>query len=678
MAQDPYRYFRVEAPELLDQLARGAMDLEKAEHGAEPVARLLRLAHTLKGAARVVKQVEIADLAHEIEDVLAPLRDASGGAARDHVDAILGRLDAIGGHVGALAPATAPVSDPGAARTEAALRGADAAELDALVDGVGEARVGLALLRRKLELLSDARVLADALAERAPSGHGRDAARHGAGGSAAAPALAADLRAGLGDLQRGLTSTVDRIERDLRQVRVAAERLRLASAGTLFNALERTARDTAQALGKKVRFEGRGGEVRMDAHVVGAIQSALVQLVRNAVAHGIEPPGARAGKPAEGYIQLTVARRGRHTAISCRDDGAGVDLEAVKRAARRKGILPAGAASRSTEALLDLLLIGGISTSEAVTGVSGRGVGLDVVRETAERLGGRASIRSEAGQGTTVELLLPLSVTSIEVLLLESDGGRTAIPLDVVKRVVRLQAADVARSAEGETVFHDGEAIPFAALSALLGAATPAHGSRPRSAVIVDGDGASAAVGIERVLGMATVVPHPLPELAPHAPLVAGVALDEDGVPQLVLDADQIVRRARRAGAAPDERQPAPQPLLVVDDSLTTRMLEQSILESAGYLVQTAKSGEEALEFARRERPALFLVDVEMPGMDGFAFIEQVRRDPDLRETPAILVTSRSSPEDRRRGEEVGAQGFIVKSEFDQAEFLQGVRRLVR
>jgi len=678
MAQDPYRYFRVEARELLDQLARGALDLERAEHAAEPVARLLRLAHTLKGAARVVKQVEIADLAHQIEDVLTPLRDSAVAAAREHVDAILGQLDAIGGHVAALAAPTAPASDPGAERTEAALRRADAAELDALLDGVGEVRVELALLRRRLGDLDDARALAEALAERGPARLARAAARdRGDALDGASQALAGELRTGLGHLQRGLASSVDRIERDLRQVRAAAERLRLTPAGALFNALERTARDAAQALGKQIRFEGRGGEMRMDAHATGAIQGALVQLVRNAAAHGIEAPDARGGKAVEGRIRVTIARRGRHTSICCEDDGGGVDLEAVRRAARRKGVLPAGAANPSADTLLGLLLTGGISTSEAVSGVSGRGVGLDVVRETAERLGGRVAVRSEPGRGTTVELLLPLSVSSVEALLVESGGGRVAIPLDAVRRVVRLQPSDVARSADGETVFHDGQAIPFAELSGLLGAEARACGSRPRSAVIVDGGGALAAIGIERPLGTGAVVPHPLPELAPPTPLVAGVALDEEGAPQLVLDADRLVESARRAGAAPDEPPPPARPLLVVDDSLTTRMLEQSILESAGYSVQTAKSGEEGLEIARRERPALLLVDVEMPGMDGFAFIEQVRRDPELRETPAILVTSRASAEDRRRGDEVGAQGYIVKGEFDQTGFLQGVRRLV-
>ncbi|CAN7361550.1 response regulator [Phenylobacterium sp. LjRoot225] len=677
MAQDPYRYFRVEARELLDQLLRGALDLEKAEQGAEPVSRLLRLAHTLKGAARVVKQAEIAGLAHEIEDVLEPLRDTSAAADREHVEAIFGRLDALGGHVEALAIPAAPVSDDNKEPREAGPRSADTAELDALLDGVGEVRVELALLRRKLERLGDARILAEALTDSAPARRGREAVRDGGGVASAAHLLAAELRTDLGDLQRGLDSSLDRIERDLSQVRTAAERLRMAPARVLFNALERTARDAALALGKQIRFEGRGGETRMDAHVIGAVQGALVQLVRNAAAHGVEPPDGRAGKPKEGSIRLTIARRGRCTAISCEDDGAGVDLEAVRRAARRKGVLPAGAASPSAETLLDLLLTGGVSTAQAVSGVAGRGVGLDVVRETAERLGGQVSIRSETGQGTTVELLLPLSVSSVEALLVESGGGAAAIPLDAVRRVVRLQAADVARSAQGETVLHDGQAIPFAPLSALLGAKARAYGARPQSAVVVDGDGALAAIGVERPLGMAAVVPHPLPDLAPPSALVAGVALDEDGAPQLVLDIDNLVRAARHAGGAPDEPRPLPRPLLVVDDSLTTRMLEQSILETAGYRVQTAKSGEEGLEAARRERPALLLVDVEMPGMDGFTFIEQVRGDPDLRETPAILVTSRASPEDRRRGEEVGAQGYIVKGEFDQTGFLLSVRRLV-
>ena len=170
---------------------------------------------------------------------------------------------------------------------------------------------------------------------------------------------------------------------------------------------------------------------------------------------------------------------------------------------------------------------------------------------------------------------------------------------------------------------------------------------------------------------------RPLSDLVPVAPVVAGASLDEEGNPQLLLDPDALVAEAGRVAAVQPEPETRSMPVLVIDDSLTTRMLERSILESAGYEVDVATSGEEALDMARRRRYALFLVDVEMPGMDGYAFIERANADPVLAGVPSILVTSRTSPEDHRRGEEVGAHAYVVKSEFDQSDLLKRIRELV-
>ena len=197
------------------------------------------------------------------------------------------------------------------------------------------------------------------------------------------------------------------------------------------------------------------------------------------------------------------------------------------------------------------------------------------------------------------------------------------------------------------------------------------------SAVIVQGRTGVAAFSVDRILGTAHVVMRPLPKLTPAAGVVAGAALDAVGDPLLVLDPDSLVAGAQRASAAAVEATPARLSVLVVDDSLTTRMLEQSILESAGFDVDLATSGEEGLAKARATRYALFLVDVEMPGIDGFTFIERIRADPDLRDIPSVLVTSRNSPEDRQRAHDVGARAYVVKNEFDQGVLLERIRTLV-
>ena len=371
MPQDPHRYFRVEARELADQLGKAVLDLEKGP-APDLVARLLRLAHTLKGAARIVKCREIADQAHEVEEILAPLRDSTSPVPRDRIDALLRFLDDIGGRVAALAaPSGAEGATPSPLQTEEAFRTvrADVAEVDELLDGVAEAHSQLGPLRASLATAEQARRLAELLADRmdAPGTRGaRGAGREASGDSARS--MAEELGALSRGLERGLASGVEKIDRELRQVRDAAERMRLVPAGSLFTSLERTARDAAQVLGKRVVFEGRGGDVRLDAHVLGAIQGALVQLVRNSVAHGIEPERDRAaaGKPPEGRVTLDVARRGRRVVFTGSDDGRGVDLEAVRHVVQRKGLLSAETRRLGPEDLLRRLLKGGISTSGAV------------------------------------------------------------------------------------------------------------------------------------------------------------------------------------------------------------------------------------------------------------------------------------------------------------------------
>ena len=683
MAKDAFRYFRVEARELLEQLGAGVLDLEKQAGPTQAlVPRLLRLAHTLKGAARVVKQPEIANWAHAIEDALVPWRETTEAVTRECIDRVLARLDQISTQVATLVPPVdAASASPARPVPEEAVRTlrTEVAEVDALLDGIGQTHAQITALRRSGERIAGAGALARRLLDQLVPRRGADNARQGSA-THQARALAAELQALVGGLEQGLVASIDQVDRELRQLRDAAEQLRLIPAEALFTALERSARDAAQTLDKRVLFEGRGGAVRLDAQVLGAVQGALLQAVRNAVAHGIEAPGARqaAGKPLEGRLTLEVTRRGQHVVFSCRDDGAGIDVDAVRRSAQRKGLPVAATNALGVDALLQLLLRGGLSTAGTVTEVAGRGVGLDVVRATAERLGGEVSMRTAAGQGTTLELRVPLSLAGLDALVVEAAGTAVAIPLDAVRRTLRLAPQDVARSAQGDTIVYEGRVIPCVGLSQLLDGAAVASPRRHWSAVIVEGGAALVAIGVDRLLAPAKLVLRPMPELAPASLLVAGASLDVEGNPQLVLDAEALVLAVQRAGAPARSAEAARAAVLVVDDSLTTRMLEQSILESAGYTVHAAVSGEEALEQARRQAYALFLVDVEMPGMDGFTFIERTRADPALRDVPAILVTSRSSAQDRQRGRDVGAQAYVVKSEFAQTEFLEQVRQLVR
>ncbi|WP_158922721.1 response regulator [Acidisphaera sp. S103] len=678
MAADPYRYFRLEARELLDQCAQTVLELEKGGPAATLVQQLLRLVHTLKGAARVVRQAGIADGAHAIEDALAPLRDATAGVTRDALGPILDHLDSIDHQLRMLSPVEPVASAAANSLPDEPWRAvrADVVEMDMVLDGVAETHGLLTRLRDAERGLEQAQRLAEVLKAQLA------VQRHHGGASERLLAIADELQRKVGTVERGLGSTVDQMDRELQQLRDAAERLRLVPAGSLFTVLERTALDAARTLGKQVKFRAEGDEMRLDSHMLGAIQSALIQLIRNAVAHGIEAADVRrrAGKPEIGDVGISISRRGRRVVFECRDDGGGLDLESIRRVASRRGVSGPDVRHADASALVQLLLRGGITTSETVTEVSGRGIGLDVVRAAIERLGGEVVVRTERGWGTVFELVVPSSLAALEVLIVEAGGsGAIAIPLDAVRGTVRIGAGDILPSAPGTAVLYGQQAVTFMALSTILGGAHQSVRDRSSMVLLAGADGL-AAIGVDRLLGTANLVVRPLPDNLHVSAVVAGVAFDAEGNPQLILDPDGIVSAVRHSAPGSSDIVPATARtrILVIDDSLTTRMLEQSILESAGYEVDVALSAEEGLKAAHRTRYALFLVDVEMPGMDGFTFVEQVRADPALHEIPAILVTSRAAPEDLQRGRAVGSQGYMIKSEFDQSRLLALIKPLVR
>lgn len=669
MADDPYKYFRIEARELVESLGKGVLELEK---GASPdvVGRILRHAHTLKGAARVVRQTAIADRAHSIEDLLAPLRDTETRPDAARVTSMLNLIDDIATQLAAIALPGEPVSAVPIRDEIPLVVRAELGEMDALLDGLLETNARIGALREPTQQLDKAQKLVDVLAAFGSDTTARDLEKR--------QAVIEELRNVVRRSHRELNVGLDHASRELAQVRETAEQLRLIPVASVFTMLERTARDAAQALSKQVTFEARGGEVRLDAHVVAVIQGALVQLVRNAVAHGIEGERERlaARKPSAGRVVIDVARRGKRALFTCRDDGRGLDLDAIRRAAKARGSTVPETADAA--ALLSLLLRGGITTTSKVTEVAGRGIGLDVLRVAVEKLGGEVRIETSPNLGTTFEINVPVSLASVEALVVDAAGANAALPLDAVRACRRLMESEVSRTAHSENVMHGGAMIPIVRLASLLRRERAARHRGTCVAIVVEAGGRLAAVAVDRVLGTMPVIVRSVPESVGVDRIVVGAAFDPLGNPELVLDPEELVAAAHRERVIelPEARRATS--VLVIDDSVTTRMLEQSILESAGYHVDTAVSGEEGLDAARRKRYALFLVDVEMPGIDGFTFVERIRADANLKDIPAILVTSRSAAADRMRGEQVGAQGYIVKSEFDQADLLARIEHLVR
>jgi two-component system chemotaxis sensor kinase CheA len=613
---DPYRYFRIEAGELVGALDQGLLDLE-ARADPEALGRVLRHAHTLKGAARIVKHATLARLAHELEDVLAPLRGqpAPAGALVARAVALVAEMTREVAALTAPAPVVAPVAAPAAAPADdlaiaaAVLGRIDGGMLDHVIGELDEAHAVLAALRR------------------------------------AHPEL--------GELELA--------GRELAAARRGTEQLRLQPAGAMFRALERTARDAGHDAGKEVELVATGRELRIEARVLAGLQGALVQLVRNAVAHGLEPAAERraAGKPAAGRIAIELRLRGDRVTVRCEDDGRGIDLAAVRALARARGETELG-----DDALIARLLRGGLSTrSGEVTPLAGRGVGLDVVSAAARSLGGTVQVQTRVGRGTAIAIDVPFTLSALATLVVAIGDRSIAIPRGPVQRVVGVPPEVVRAGA-----LADGVAV--AALTRVLGYPAAA----PRAAVVLRVGDAIAAIAVDRVCGFEDAVVRPLPADIPVDPVIRGLALDDAGRPRPVLEPAAVI--AQVLGLPPEPAvEVAPRlPVLVVDDSLTSRMLEQSILEAAGYEVDVAASAELGLARFAERRYGLCLVDVEMPGMDGFGFVASVRGHSAV---PIVMVTSRDAPADRARGRAAGAQGYLIKGTLDPNELLALVGRLL-
>ena len=458
--------------------------------------------------------------------------------------------------------------------------------------------------------------------------------------------------------------------------------LRMVSASLALEPLRRAVREVAGRTGKEVDLSLSGGEIRLDRRVVDEIRDPLLHLVRNAVDHGIEPPGVRerSGKPPRGQLRVQVELRGTRVGVSVEDDGAGLDVKAVRAAAVRRGVVGAEAADRMTDSeAAQLIFHPGLSTAASVTEISGRGVGLDVVKDTAQRLQGTVSVSYELGRWTRFELEVPLSLSASAALLVKLGRDVTALPADTVARVLLLRNGDIGTVAGRATVRVGSAQLPYASLSAVLGlsgGAAPARG-RLKPALLVAVGGRRVVLGVEEVLGQQELVVSPLGSRLARVPHLAGAAVLDDGRVIGVLAAGELLRRVSPAGEVAHTPAPRRPRVLVADDSLTTRSVMKSLLEIAGFAVLGAADGEEAWQLFITEGAQVVVTDVQMPRLNGFDLTRRIKADPFLRSTPVVLITSLDSPQDRALGLEAGADGYLVKREVERGKLLELVRQLL-
>jgi two-component system chemotaxis sensor kinase CheA len=457
--------------------------------------------------------------------------------------------------------------------------------------------------------------------------------------------------------------------------------LRVVPFGSLEPALDRTAQDAAAAVGKPAALWLRGGAIEIDRRVRDGLREPLLHLLRNAVDHGLEAPDARAraGKPAVGRVEIVASLAGRDLCITVEDDGGGIDEGAVRAAASARGALVDPAAS-STE-LFSLLYEPGFTTRAVVTPLSGRGVGLDVVRQRVAEMHGRVEVESRPGRGARFTLTVPFDLSIVRGLLVRAGGVPFVIVTTAIVRLSRIAAADI-RAASGRLYMQDPSGlVPLADLDAVLGLSLHARATTddgPRPCVLLAAGDRRVALRVDALIEERDVVIRPLGARVRRAAFVSGATVIGDGEVALVLDVADLVRLSRPAQSLEAVAAPRRKRVLVVDDSVTTRQLERSILEAAGYEVAVARDGQEAWEqLTADEAFDLVVSDVEMPRLDGFQLVARVRADTRTARLPVVLVSARDGAADHHRAVEVGASAYVVKGGFDQEALLDILEQLL-
>ena len=510
-----------------------------------------------------------------------------------------------------------------------------------------------------------------------------------------------NLRTSLTQLT-GLVRNFDSDSRRMAQVMAdlqdGVRRIRMLPISTVFETFPRMVRDTARAVAKEVNLVIKGGENEVDRTILEQVKAPLVHLLRNAVDHGLESPEARvaAGKPRQGTVSLTAAQRGANLQVEVSEDGSGIDVRKVRDSAVRKGLLtPEAAAAMSDQEAMWLIFRPGFSTKATVTDLSGRGVGLDVVRENVEGLGGMIDVKSELGQGTTFTLTLPMSVATTLVMIVECGSRRFALPVTNVLRIMQVDPSKVGQLRGRAAIDFEGRPIALTHLADALnmndGPTTAKPAESTVQALIVGSADKRYAFLVDGVLGAQEVVVKSLLPPLDRVRRVAGATILGTGEVVMVVNVADLIRSSSltnfgasmaRTLAAPDEAKKETKPgeaplVLCVDDSFTTRTLIKSIVEAAGYRTEQAVDGMDAWTKLQNEPFRLVVTDVNMPRMDGFELTRTIRKDPRTKDLPVILVTSLDSPEEKAEGVQAGADAHIVKGALRQEDLLETIKRLL-
>ena len=479
--------------------------------------------------------------------------------------------------------------------------------------------------------------------------------------------------------RRALDRRVDELVADTKRVSTVPF-------SALLESFPKLVRDLCRDCGKDADFLITGGEIEADRRILEEMKDPLVHLVRNCVDHGIETPKQRGekGKRLRATIHLAISPKSADKVeIVVSDDGVGIDVQKVRAVAAKLGLI-----SREDAAKLDeqqaasLIFKSGVSTSPMITEVSGRGLGLAIVREKVEKVGGSVSIESKPGTGTTFRLILPLTLARFRGILVRVGESSFVLPTRYVQRVLRVSRDEIKSAENRETIEINGRAASAVRLNDVLELTQKHADSDPKRkmpVLVLGWAGEQIGFIVDEILDEQEVLVKSLGKQLRRVRNIAGATVLGSGKVLPVLNVADLMQSAvsMATGAARQETNESPKSILVAEDSITARTLLKNILEFAGYRVKTAVDGVEALSVLANGGFDLVVSDVEMPRMSGFDLTAKIRADKRLSELPVVLVTALESREHRERGVDVGANAYIVKSSFDQGNLLEVVRRLI-
>ena len=717
--------FKAESEEHLQHLDDALLRLENTPGDQALLEEAFREAHSLKGAARMLGLSAIQAPAHLLEDELNAARQGARPLNAESIARMSDKLSqlrrlsleavATGGakagagkqqnagasSAGRPSASTATSAEPGT-RTEPDIPAAgpmtlapfhidsvrvDTKRLDALMTHAGELTV---TRTRVAHRLPDIEALIDQCEEWTRS---LSASRSDSGAAEfdtalrrlrSMAALLARLRSGFAEDSARLDFLAGQLEGGIRQIR-------LLPLSNLFALFPRMVHDLGREQGKEINLVLEGQETNADKRILEEIKDPLMHMLRNAIDHGIEPPQAReqAGKARTGLLRIKASQTPNSVAIEVSDDGRGLDEEAIKRAAAKRGLAGADAlAAMSPAEIHGLIFSPGMSTAGFVTDVSGRGVGMSVVRANVERLNGSIQLESAPGRGTCIRMLLPVTLATARVLIVEVNGHPYGLPAECVQVLKSVATAEVFAVEGRDAILLQGRPVSVARLADVLELRQaklrdPAREAKSASpCVVLSVGGESFGVFVDLLLDEQEVVLKPQSALLERVRNVAGATILDSGEICMVLNPQDLLRSMRK-GAAPvapadaAEVAPSKKAVLLAEDSITTRTQETRILENAGYEVVAAVDGLDAWnKLATRAFDAV-VSDVMMPNLGGLGLAERIRREPRYAELPIILVTSMSSDADKQRGLEAGANAYITKPAFDQKILLDCLHRLI-